>query len=1319
MLSGQGPWHHTVAQTVRSEVGRASQMTGAERVLSRGGVVGGDLLRVDWDASPLGPLPGWPKSLCAVLQTLLTSRFAMWLAWGNELTFFCNDAYRTDTLATKYPWALGRSAREVWNEIWDDIGPRIESVLRTGEATWDESLMLFLERSGYREETYHTFSYSPIEGDDGAISGMLCVVAEETERVIGQRRMLTLRDLASGLADARTEPEILACVEKILSDNPQDLPFTLAYHFDDAALRARLVACTGTRPGARAAPETIELDGPTVTWPVGRVRDDGELIIDLPNGARVPGLPTGAWDRAPARAMLLPLLTGPERTASGCLLVGLNPYRPLNEAMTGFIRLVAGQVSASLESARSLEFERRRSEALARLDRAKTQFFSNVSHEFRTPLTLISGPLAEAQRHARDHHIDDVAANLDIVERNALRLGKLVNSLLDFARLQAGQTRAAYAPLDLAATTAELASMFERAAESAGLELIVDAPRQAERVFVDPEMWEKIVFNLLSNALKFTFAGQIVLSVRHDGGHAVLRVTDTGIGIPPDELPHLFERFHRVEQARGRSNEGSGIGLALVAELVALHGGEISVESGLDVGSTFTVRLPLGTAHLPASQLQLAPPEPRSDTYLTETPIWEVAHDAGRPSHHGVQPAGRSPDREGRSDILVVDDNADMRAYITRLLGSSYRVRSAANGTQALEEISARPPDLVLSDVMMPDVDGVELVRRIRAQPGLEDLPVILVTAHAGPQATAEGLDVGADDYLLKPFSADELLSRVSARITAGLERRHRHALAELGTRLAESTTVDAVLQTVHAFASSILGADVTSLAVLEPDGHLVRLKHFPGYGGGVDLRFQTGLITSPAPIFAPLRTGAPVILESVAAAAVDFPASVVGFHEAGVSALLVAPLSDGSGVPFGSVAAAWKAPRRFSGADISLYTGMATAVGNAIERIRVADREHRVLQEFQARLLEIDYRSTAGVVAARYRPAEDALLVGGDWYDVLTLPDGTLGMSVGDVVGKGIPAAAVMGQLRSALGAAATSSDSPAAAIEALDSYALRVSGAACATAVYLCVAGDGTLRWSAAGHPAPLVVLDRQPRYLEEGRRGLLGIAPRAATRTADRAEGAARVQLAPGDLVLSYTDGLIERRGEDLAIGLDRLRGATADCQHMPVGSLCEELLRRMSPPGGFSDDVAILAFRLAGETETRFVDAYHAIPANLRGARRRLRVWLERSGELTETEIDDVVLAVGEASSNAVEHGSRSDPDRVVGIEVSISQAVLLAEVSDTGTWQHDAAHSAQLGRGRGLMIMRGIMDDVRITNSQAGTTLTMARRLRRPAASEHR
>ena len=209
--------------------------------------VGRDLAAVDWAATPLG-LPGsWPQSLQTAVDILLSSRFPMWMAWGPQLTFFCNDAYRRDTLGRKYPWALGQ-ADEVWEEIWDDIGPRIDTVLVTGKATWDEGLLLFLERSGYPEESYHTFSYSPLRDEDAGVVGMLCVVREDTERVIGERRMATLRDLGSDPSVVRTEQETLEFARRQLDRNRQDLPFTLTYLFDP-------VEFDGDGPTARLAAE--------------------------------------------------------------------------------------------------------------------------------------------------------------------------------------------------------------------------------------------------------------------------------------------------------------------------------------------------------------------------------------------------------------------------------------------------------------------------------------------------------------------------------------------------------------------------------------------------------------------------------------------------------------------------------------------------------------------------------------------------------------------------------------------------------------------------------------------------------------------------------------------------------------------------------------------------------------------------------------------------------------------------------------------------------------------------------------------------------
>src|SRR3954451_16803316 len=206
-----------------------------------GGAVGQDLARVDWEATPLGAPQDWPRALQAVVRLLLASRFSMWMAWGPELSFFCNDAYRRDTLGKKYPWALGRPAREVWAEIWDDIAPRIDTVLRTGEATWDEGLLLFLQRSGFREETYHTFSYSPLRDDDGSVVGMLCVVSEDTERVIGERHLQTLSRLGAAIASARAEAEVIGSATGRLAQDLRSLPFTLVYALQDEGSTARLV----------------------------------------------------------------------------------------------------------------------------------------------------------------------------------------------------------------------------------------------------------------------------------------------------------------------------------------------------------------------------------------------------------------------------------------------------------------------------------------------------------------------------------------------------------------------------------------------------------------------------------------------------------------------------------------------------------------------------------------------------------------------------------------------------------------------------------------------------------------------------------------------------------------------------------------------------------------------------------------------------------------------------------------------------------------------------------------------------------------------
>ncbi|MES1245209.1 MAG: ATP-binding protein [Acidobacteriota bacterium] len=446
--------------------------------------------------------------------------------------------------------------------------------------------------------------------------------------------------------------------------------------------------------------------------------------------------------------------------------------RPALDEQGKVVFVVAEGRDITEKKAHEREIARQREE-LAKLDELKTQFFANISHEFRTPLTLMMGPLEDAM--AEGGLSAPNRERLDVAYRNSARLLKLVNTLLDFSRIEAGRIQASYEPTDLAALTAELASVFRSAVERAGMRLAVDCPPLPEPVYVDREMWEKVVLNLLSNAFKFTFDGEIAVSLQAvllgETAAARLTVRDTGTGIPPEEIPHLFERFHRVRGARGRSFEGSGIGLALVQELVRLHGGRVEVESGVDRGSAFTVTIPFGVAHLPADRIEaartLASTGLRADAFVEESLHWLPEE---RP--------GPGPDGSGQR-ILLADDNADMREYVHRLLGG-YEVEAVTDGVSALRAARERLPDLVLTDVMMPGLDGFELLRELRSDPRTREVPVILLSARAGEESRLEGLAAGADDYLIKPFSAKEVLARVQSHLElARLRRETREALQE------------------------------------------------------------------------------------------------------------------------------------------------------------------------------------------------------------------------------------------------------------------------------------------------------------------------------------------------------------------------------------------------------------------------------------------------------------------------------------------------------------------------------------------------------------
>jgi PAS domain S-box-containing protein len=1374
--------------------------------------IGLDLAAVDWSSTPLGPVDGWPQSLRTAVNIVLSSQFSMWMGWGPELTFFCNAAYRRDTLGRKYPWALGRPASEVWAEIWTDIGPRVDRVISTGESTWDEALMLILERSGYPEETYHTFSYSPLRAEDASVVGMLCVVSEDTERVIAQRRMATLRDLGSDPSVVRTERQLLDFAGHQLANNPYDLPFTLTYLFGDNG-DAHLAGVSGIANGHPLAPELLPSSGSS-EWPVEKAAQGEAELVDL---SAKPNLPTGAWRESPTHALVVPLLQHGGAPV-GFLVAALNRHRELDDGYSGFVELVAGHLAAGVGSARSYRAQQRRAEELAELDRAKTTFFSNISHEFRTPLTLILGPVEQLCSPASglDEH---TRQELELVRRNGLRLAKLVNTLLDFSRIEAGRMRAQFEPVELASFTAELASVFRSAIDQAGLTLTVDCPPLDEPVYLDREMWEKVVFNLLSNALKFTLDGSISVRVAreeaadHREAHATVTIADTGIGVSAAEMPKLFERFHRIETPHARSTEGSGIGLALVKELVGLHGGAITAESREGVGTSFTMRLPFGTAHLPADEL--APPREAypaagalAGPYVQEALRWlltdtdAISSDASATAAVAALAPAPGEHDGGRARVLVADDNVDMRRYLTSLLtASGYEVNGVADGQLALEAIRVQVPDLVISDVMMPRLDGLHLVAALRTEPRTAAVPVLLLSARAGQDASIEGLLAGADDYLVKPFAAAELLARVRANVElARLRNYHARwrtalvdslqeaffvcdeqgAVVEINTAFAEilgygaehlpypavhpwwpdaQTDPDAFRQVETAFARLLSETHGTfTVPITHRDGHrvwvAVNFNHAddPESGRRVmvgtfrDVTAEHYAVQSQnalaglnqqlvqADTLKDALRGAAEVLRRVwqarrvlaatfvSDAPQDRPPDLVWAGEpvkwtdlAPGQRQLIASLRDADLLSViteeaGAAGIALQHPRgrlvvwvelsehrRFTREDHTLLTVLAGRLSQGLHRVYQMDEQRETAVALQHAML--GPATLPEGFAVRYRPATHPLQVGGDWYDVVELDDERVALIVGDCVGHGLAAATVMGQLRSACRALLLEQPSPGATLTALDRFAARLPGARCTTA--FCAVLDrntGELVYSSAGHPPPIMVYADGTTEMLAGEHGL----PLALRPEWSRPE--IRVTMPPRATLLLYTDGLVERRGSALDDGMSRAAGLVQGGRSQTLEEVADQLMSELEPGGGYPDDVAMLLYRQPAPLQMEFT----ADPRQLGPSRTALRSWLTRAG-VDPDQIQDVLIATGEALANAIEHGHRDQPDGTVSLRATAIVDRLQVTVADSGVWKVPRDDPG-FSRGRGISLMRVLMEDFTIQSNDAGTTVHMYARI---------
>jgi PAS domain S-box-containing protein len=999
------------------------------------------------------------------------------------------------------------------------------------------------------------------------------------------------------------------------------------------------------------------------------------------------------------------------------------------------------------------------------------------------------GPVEELQR--RLGHTDEATrAELDVIHRNGLRLGRLVNSLLDFSRIEAGRMRARYEPTDLSAYTTELASVFRSAIERAGLRYDVDCPALSAPVDIDREMWEKIVLNLLSNALKFTLDGHIAVSLGEKDGQAVLRVADTGAGIRAAELPRLFDRFYRAHNARARSNEGSGIGLALVRELVALHHGTITVDSTEHEGTAFTVRLPF--SHPGADAV---PAQTTTRTLLAADPYVQEAMRWLPPAGDGTQTTAPAPPPAAAHleapRVLLADDNADMRDYLQRLLRRGYQVTTVTDGQAALDTARAHPPDLIISDVMMPRLDGLALVTALRADPRTADVPVLLLSARAGQEAAIEGLDAGSDDYLVKPFSAAELLARVRTSVQLSRMRsQHTRWRAALIESLHEAFFLcgpdGAVIEINSAF-TDMLGYGPDGLPYPEPhpwwpdqetdpDAHRVAqdayrsTRQLPAGDFTIPVTHRDGrrlwvaasfseiadqdngrlvagtLRDVTADHYAIQRDSALAALGQVltrAASMTDTLSEALTelrqlWHAAQVTAAIwtdaaepaltasvprttwaalpettrathtrlrqqppLTPHAENSGAgitlehPSGTITILVGLPpgRQLTTEDQTLLGLIGGRLSQALNRAHQIDQQRDTALTLQRAILGPAQLPPG--FSARYEPATRPLEVGGDWHDIITVPDGSTAIVVGDCVGHDLRAATVMGRLRSAARALLLQLASPAQVLTALDRFAASVPGAE-HTTVFCAILNPvtGQLTYSAAGHPPAIVTHpDGATTLLDKVLSFPLATIPHTQRHEASH-------QLPARSTLLLYTDGLVERRGRSLTDGITEAAAAVAGGAEDPLEDLATTLMTTLAPPGGYGDDVAVVLYRHPAPLEI----AFPARTDQLRPVRARLRDWLSRCG-LAATVAQDTLVAAGEAVANAIEHGHRDKPGQQIRLRAAVTASRLRLTVADGGTWLPPGPTPAPY-RGKGITLMHAMMDNVTIDSGANGTTVTM-------------
>ncbi|CAG8453807.1 11878_t:CDS:10 [Diversispora eburnea] len=655
----------------------------------------------DWGSTALGPMDSWPPCLKSTVDLCLHSRFPMAIFYGSEKNIIYNEMYRP-ILKQKHPSAMGQPMSEVWFEIYDFINRLFNQVTATGKGSFEDDCLLFTHRDGYTEECYFSFTFSPIftkngtVGDDKDIPFAMMYLIDFNQKVKTARLIATTFD--------------------------QDIEIKIGENNE----LHEMVFVEGK--SKRELPDYLLDTNPVV------ILEESEESNDSLNSLQQVTLKNGS------KAILLPISTSfAGKTLLNVIMIcGINEHRALD----------LSHVSSSLTHGRSREEERKQTEMLTDLNRQKIMFFQNISHEFRTPLTLMLSPLEESIRQCPPD--SPILSNLQLINRNSNRLLKLVNTLLQFSRIEANRLEAQFRETDIVKYTLELVSCFESMAKSLKLDYFIEIPSCKEfyselknPVFLDRDMYEKIIFNICSNAFKHTWTGNITVRLYPDHIEereiVVLEISDTGVGISEENIPKLFQRFNRIEASQSRSHEGTGIGLALVKELVTRHGGKIIVKSEIKKGTTFRIWIPTGLEHLPRDQIYFIKGE-EEDFGIIDNVNKKLF---------------------SNKDLYLEESNQWIQEYCQEIDNSTTQTQGETCSNNDNKDI----PEIINNNREKNHVLVVDDNTDMRSDPVTQMIPVILLSAKAGENDSVRGLEKGADDYLIKPFSAKELIARVRVNI--------------------------------------------------------------------------------------------------------------------------------------------------------------------------------------------------------------------------------------------------------------------------------------------------------------------------------------------------------------------------------------------------------------------------------------------------------------------------------------------------------------------------------------------------------------------------